>query len=533
MLAESDAVFVMVVGEQGEIADGGLPVLKVDPATGGIAGDRDLTTPQLPTLGPDDPAYIFFTSGTSGQPKGILGLHKGLAHFLHWQSTTFAIGPQDRAAQLTALSFDVVLRDIFTPLTSGASLCLPADETDLAPDRLWGWLARERITLLHTVPSLMQHWLNGTAEANGLPDLRWVFVAGEPLTESLVRRWRAAQPASRLVNLYGPTETTLAKCCYVVPPDPAPGIQPVGRPLPDTQVWILNTAGQLCGPGELGEIVIRTPFRTRGYLTPAVDEHKRFAPNPFCTDANDRVYYTGDQGRYRTDGLIEILGRRDHQVKIRGVRVEPDEASAVLSRHPQVKACVVVAHKPAHVEPRLVAYVVASPALDPAALKQYLSLSLPGVMIPAQFVFLDHLPLTLNGKVDRRALPAPVLQAASPAVFVPPQSDAEILLARVWAEVLNLEQVSVHANFFEIGGDSISALQVVSRARREGVTLSARQLFQRQTIAELAPVLALAAPPADAAARPGVAEGEAPFPLAGLSLQDLDDLIADLNESEP
>jgi aryl carrier-like protein len=270
------------------------------------------------------------------------------------------------------------------------------------------------------------------------------------------------------------------------------------------------------------------------------------------------VYHTGDRGRYQPAGQIEILGRCDQQVKIRGVRVEPDELSAALCRHPQVNACVVVAHQPPEGEPILTAYVAAPNPPSPVDLRHFLSLSLPSAMIPARFMFLEQLPVTANGKVDRRALPEPAQPAASPVAFVQPQTDAESFLAGVWAEVLNLGQVSVHANFFELGGDSISALQVVARARRQGFKLSARQLFQHQTIADLAQVLRPMMPAASAAgpttlpgASPtfdagraggeagaglpspeGSGAGEPSFPLAGLNAQDLDDLLSDLNDSE-
>ena len=297
----------------------------------------------LPRVSSNDPAYIFFTSGTSGVPKAVLGSQKGLSHFLRWQRETFGVGPGDRCSQLIGLSFDAVLRDIFLPLTSGSSLHLPDRREDTGSSRIVSWLEREGITILHTVPSVAQSWLSALPVGARLARLRWTFLTGEPLTGGLVRRWISAFPkAGRIVNLYGPTETTLVKCFYIVPEDPPAGIQPVGHPLPDTQALILTEGPQLCGIGEVGEIVLRTPFRSLGYVNAIREQQDRFVPNPFRIDGDDVVYRTGDRGRYRLDGSVAIHGRFDDQVKIRGVRVEPAEVAAVLSGHRSVASCVVV-----------------------------------------------------------------------------------------------------------------------------------------------------------------------------------------------
>jgi non-ribosomal peptide synthetase component F len=221
---------------------------------------------------PDEPAYLFFTSGTTGRPKGIRGTHGGLAHFLAWQRATFALAPDDRIAQLTSLSFDVVLRDLFLALTSGAALCLPPP--DLEPAHPWPWFAAAGVTRLHAVPALAALWLDRAAVP--LPRLRTVFFAGEPLPAALVQRWRAvAGPGHEIINLYGPTETTLAKCWYRVPDPPPPGVQPVGQPLPEAEVFVLDEAGRPCADGVAGELVIRTPHRTLGYLDDAAGSRPR------------------------------------------------------------------------------------------------------------------------------------------------------------------------------------------------------------------------------------------------------------------
>ena len=468
-------------------------VLFVDPAKGCTVNaevGQNLEARSLPEVSSGAPAYIFFTSGTTGVPKGILGCHKSLSHFLEWQRETFAIGSNDRVAQLTSLSFDVVLREIFLPLTSGGTLCLPEVAESLDIDAIIAWLERERISVLHASPSLAQSWLASDTRGASLRGIRYVFFAGEPLMETLVRRWRAAFPSSELVNLYGPTETTLAKCFYRVPSEIPYGVQPVGRPLPETQALVFDENHQLCGINEPGEIVLRTPFRSLGYINAPEENQARFVKNPFRDDAQDLLYFTGDSGRYGPDGTLEILGRVDDQVKIHGVRVEPAGVSAILARHPSVKSCFVVARKNEQDEICLVAYVVASKQEKTTStqLRSYLVEQLPAPMIPAFFVFLDSLPLTLNGKVDRSSLPAP--DQSMPALektFVVPRTPVEKLIADIWSDLLKLESVGIRDNFFELGGHSLIATQFVSRIRRElNLEIPLRAIFEMPTIESLA-----------------------------------------------
>src|SRR5262245_9231819 len=316
----------------------------------------------LPEPVPNDPAYVFFTSGTTGIPKAVMGTNKGLSHFIHWQKSTFAVGPQDRCAQLTSLSFDVVLRDLFLPLVSGGTLCLPDETMDVASDRVLEWMDQERITVFHAVPAIAQRWLVAPGGTVKLRNLRWAFFAGEPLTETFVEQWRECLPhTGKIVNLYGPTETTLVKLFHVVPDELSFGIQPIGEPLPQTQALVLNKSGEVCGVGEPGEIVIRAPFRTLGYFNAPDEQEKRFKVNRFRNDPSDLVYWTGDLGRYRLDGTLDFLGRTDDQVKIRGVRIEPAEVAAVLGRHPMVKGSFVTTRDGPDGENVLVAYAVTSP----------------------------------------------------------------------------------------------------------------------------------------------------------------------------
>ena len=449
-------------------------------------------TARLPDVTPENPAYIFFTSGTTGIPKGVLGVHKGLSHFLDWQRDTFAITAEDRVAQLTSLSFDAMLRDVFLPLTSGATLCLPESNDDFGADDVIGWLERERISVLHAVPSLAQSWLANRKVF--LPDLRLVFSMGEPLADALVRQWQVTSlHRAQVVNLYGPTETTLVKCFYRVPSDLRPGVQPAGVPLPQTQALVLGDDNQLCGVNEPGEIVLRTPFRSLGYVNAPQENHQRFIVNPFRDDGRDLVYFTGDVGRYASDGMLDILGRTDDQVKIRGVRIEPAEVAAVLARHPAVESCFVAARKNPQGETALVAYVVASKhGATSTKLRSHLGEQLPAAFIPTSLVFLDSLPLSLNGKVDRRALPDPDWAGSERGIaFVEPRNFFEIKLAHIWAEVLKVERVGVYDDFFHRGGHSLLAMQFVARTRAAlQIEISLRMLFENPILENLACAIA-------------------------------------------
>ncbi|MCC6499597.1 MAG: amino acid adenylation domain-containing protein [Anaerolineales bacterium] len=448
---------------------------------------EDEATDIQPALSGDAPAYIFFTSGTTGTPKGVRGNHNGLSHFLVWQRNTFDVQSSDRAAQLTALSFDVVLRDIFLVLVSGATLCLPEDNIELDAEATLKWLGRNRISIIHTVPALAQMWLGGHAAESYLPELRWVFFAGEPLKDSLVHQWRKYFPECQIVNLYGPTETTMAKCFYQIPSQIHQGIQPVGAPLPQTQALIINKAGRLCGIGEVGEIVIRTPFRTLGYINAPEENARKFFRNPFRDDEHDLVYHTGDQGRYRLDGYLDILGRIDDQVKIRGNRIELSEIESALCQHPDVKQAVVSLWEDETGDKRLAAYIVPVDLQFPKRheLKGYLQQLLPPYMLPASYILVDAIPLTSNGKINRRALPDPDFQSGQD-FYIAPQSQLQELLVGIWSDVLHLEKVGIHESFFDLGGHSLLATQIMSRIRQvTRVDLPLRVLFEFPTVAGL------------------------------------------------
>jgi len=455
------------------------------PASLGTAGGEALCfeEPQ-----PDAPAYIFFTSGSTGVPKAVLGCHKGLDHFIDWQIGQFGITPADRVAQLTSLSFDVLLRDVFLPLAAGATLCIPTVEESSSPVN---WLERARITVLHVVPTRANSWLDDVPDGVGLEHLRWLFLAGEPLSRALLDKWRRAFPRSgRIVNLYGPTETTLVKSFYEVPAHPRELVMPAGTPLPGAQLLILRDGWQLCGIGERGEIAIRTPYRTLGYRNSPGEMQARFVRSPFTDDARDIVYLTGDCGMYRADGSVMMLGRLDDQVKIRGVRVEPAEVAAVLAGIPGVAACHVGVLADARGDAMLAAWVVASGAQPPdaAELKAALATRLPSALVPSAYAFLDALPRLPNGKIDRASLPAPAVTHES--AYLAPEGEIEPQLAAVWAELLGVARVGAGDDFFLLGGHSLLATRLVMRVhRRFGVDLPLRSVFEHPTLAGLARVI--------------------------------------------
>jgi len=473
MLNQAAATYLLYVGEQrreDRWMQRSTTVIHVDEENGEAIGHKADVEYDLPSISPEDAAYIFFTSGTTGTPKGILGQHKGISHFLNWQREIFEVCPSDRSAQLTGLSFDVVIRDVFLPLTSGATLCLPLKRDDLLFPDILDWLEREEISLLHTVPSLASSWLLDPPSGISLHKLRYVFFAGEPLTDELVNRWRDAFPGSaEIINLYGPTETTLAKCFYRVPDKPRIGTQPVGKPLPETQALVLSKTNQLCGVGEAGEIVIRTPFRSLGYINAPEEKQKRFVKSPFRDDDSDVLYYTGDGGRYLPDGSLEILGRLDDQIKLRGVRVEPGEIQSVLRQDPNVREALVMAREEETGKKYLVAYIVVNRNRPPTTseIRQLLRERLPEYMIPSFFVRIGYFSLTPNGKVDISVLPKPdTSQPEGENEFIAPRNDIEIKLAEIWRRILGVDSVGVLDNFFDLGGDSFLALRTFAHIRR-------------------------------------------------------------------
>jgi len=491
MLQVARAKLLLYVDETAP-TEASLPLVQVHPHTAQLTSPPVKNSP-LPNLSPNDAAYIFFTSGSTGIPKGVLGCQKGLSHFLHWQKHTFTVTPQDRCAQLTNLSFDAVLRDVFLPLTSGATLCLPSLGDELNPAAMFTWLETEQISLLHIVPSLAQAWLIKVPPNISLRYLRRIFFVGEPLREKLIYQWREHFPQmGEMINFYGPTETTLIKCYHRISQEPLPGIQPIGVPLPETQALILADNNRLCGIGEPGEIALRTPFRSLGYLNAPEEQQCRFRSNPFREDNTDVLYYTGDLGRYRPDGSLEILGRFDNQIKIKGIRVELEEIEAFLTRHPAVENAAVWKF-PDETDERLIAYVVPKPGQEPTSveLRNFLKQQLPEYLLPSNYLLLEKLPLTSNGKVNRRALPKPEhFEPPSQKILVAPRDALELQVSQIWKSLLPIQDIGIYDNFFDLGGHSLLAITLLDQIEKtleKGIPMI--DFFQSPTIAKIADIL--------------------------------------------
>jgi amino acid adenylation domain-containing protein len=493
MLADAKAVYLISI--QQDAADGDhATTISLTALAGEHAAQPAVLTPVVPrsfqpaSYEPNEPLYIFFTSGSSGRPKGILGRYNSLSHFIQWQRDTFQVDATDRIAQLTMLSFDPILRDLFLPLTSGATLCLPPK--DLLPAEELRWLEQSKITILHIVPSRVRLWLHHQ-ESTPVLSLRYTFFAGEALPGVLARSWlQVCPPKSRIVNLYGPTETTLAKSYYLLPRHSSDATQPIGIPQPGVQLLIINRDNQLCGIGEPGEIVIRTPYSSLGYLNPTPEDTERFQINWFTQQPEDILYRTGDQGRYLPDGNISILGRLDHQIKIHGVRVELQEIESLLSRHPGVSNCAVVPYHRTAEAMELAAYIVSKQEpLDSNELRRHLALWLPITMLPSAFVSLPSLPLLPNGKIDRQALAA--LQVPVPSFeVVEAKTEVEKMLVGLWEDLLRVKGIGVNQSFFELGGDSLLAIRLFSEVERlTGMRLPLATLFNAPTVRQMCDTL--------------------------------------------
>lgn len=463
----------------------------------GDGGPRSDRAPAVPEPDPESLCYVFFTSGSTGRPKGIAGRLKAIDHFIRWEIETFAIDESCRVSQLTSPGFDAILRDVFVPLATGGTLCAPADrEVVLDGARLADWIDGERLTLVHCTPSVFRSLLRQDLTADHFPALRYVLLAGEPLLPADVRRWSEIFCGRiELVNLYGPSETTMTKLFYRVrPEDGEARMIPVGQPMPGARAIVLDEEGAPCPPGQVGEIVLRTPYRSLGYLNQPELTASVFVRNPFSDQPDDLIYRTGDLGRLREDGLLEVLGRRDQQVKVRGVRVEMAPIEEALRYLPAVRDAAVVDRTDAQGDKFLCAYLVLGEdpdhpgEPDAGRLREDLASRLPEAMVPSAFVRLETLPRTLTGKLDRRALPDPGKMAGRlSAERVAPRTPLEAKLAALFSELLSMPEIGVRESFFALGGHSLLAAQLLARIRAElGVEVPLGRIFQVATVESLA-----------------------------------------------
>jgi amino acid adenylation domain-containing protein/non-ribosomal peptide synthase protein (TIGR01720 family) len=444
--------------------------------------------PQSSVCG-DSLAYVIYTSGSTGLPKGAMNTHGAISNRVLWMQDAYNLQADDVVLQKTAFSFDVSVWEFFWPLVTGARLVLARAGGQRDSQYLVELIKDCGVTTLHFVPSMLTAFLEEPTAAE-CHSLRRVMCSGEALTIELQERFFERFETTELHNLYGPTEAAVDVTYWNCRRAGARQSVPIGRPIANTAVYILDEQMQVAPVGVRGELYIGGVAVGRGYWRQAGLTAERFVPHPYCSEMGSRLYRTGDICRWLSDGNIEYLGRSDDQVKIRGHRIELGEVESALRRCAGISECVVIASDDAGSGQRLVAYVVADETEEPESRLQWrreLSEQLPDYMIPAVFMVLTEIPVTVNGKLDRRALPAPeVRRAELSREYAIAQTATEELLVNIWSEVLRVKRIGVHDNFFELGGDSILSLQIVAKAAQAGLHLLPKQLFKYQTIAELA-----------------------------------------------
>jgi amino acid adenylation domain-containing protein len=507
-----------------------------------ICVDRDWTTigaaptdnPAAPT-DPDQLAYIIYTSGSTGKPKGVQVTHRNVVRLFSATQAWFAFGAQDVWTLFHSYAFDFSVWELWGALLYGGRLVIVPYLTSRSPEAFYDLLCAEHVTVLNQTPSAFTQLIRVDGERAAALDLRLVIFGGEALDFASLRPWiaRRGDQQPQLINMYGITETTVHVTYHPLTAGEIAAAQGsrIGRAIPDLQLYVLDRYQQLAPIGVAGELYVGGAGLARGYLNRPALTAERFGVNPWSAHG-ERLYKTGDVVRYLADGALEYLGRSDQQVKIRGFRIELGEIEATLLSHPALRDVVVRARQTgeggALGEKQLVAYVVAQPGetVTIGELRSFLKTHLPEYMTPASFVMLPALPLTINGKVDDRALPAPGAERPDLAeAYVAPQTRAEEQLATVWQTVLGLSRVGVHDNFFALGGDSIRSVRVLALAKQAGLQFSLQQLFQYQTIHELAQVLEISE------TTPTPAPRTAPFSL--ISSADRERLPANVEDAYP
>lgn len=450
-----------------------------------------------------DPAYVAFTSGSTGEPKGVLCRHGPITHFLPWQKEAFQLREEDRFAMLSGFAYSHLHRDVFTALSLGATLCIPNPSEARSPEHLARWLQRNAVTVLHLTPALGQLLL--TSGDARLPSVRRVFFGGDVLTTEMVASIRRLAPTATVGSFYGATESQRAVGYFEFANESAADIRvsnksiPLGRGIKDVQLLVLNRSQQLAGIGELGELFVRSPHLAEGYIGDEKRTEQMFIVNPFTNDSQDQLYRTGELGRYLPNGNVEWAGRNDRRVNIRGFRVELEEIEAVLKQHPAVMEAAVVAQNFDELnsdqpnpksDRRLVAFIVAQEPRDGLIdlLRSSASEKLPDYMVPSIFVVLDKLPLSPNGKVDYHALPPAQLSFAGVTDgFIQPRNETETILCRIFSQVLGIDQVGINDNFFRLGGHSLLAAQAAARIKQAlGIGLDLRVFLESPTVVGLA-----------------------------------------------
>ncbi|WEQ54975.1 non-ribosomal peptide synthetase [Komagataeibacter nataicola] len=432
------------------------------------------TAPELASLAPHNLAYVIYTSGSTGTPKGVAVEHRNIVASTTARVSAYRAGTTDVSLLLSSVAFDSSIALLFGSLCSGGELHIATSRVQHDPADVSAYILQKRVTLTLCVPSFATYF-----SENALGQLSGLIVAGEASTAAIVSTLLQQNSNLKLFNEYGPTEctvwATIYQCAVASITDPLP----IGRPIANTRIYLLDGQGEPVPPGVAGELYIGGAGVARGYLNRPDLTAERFLDDPFARTPGARMYRTGDLARYRPDGNIEFLGRADQQVKIRGFRIEPGEIEARLTECSGVRTAAVIAREDIPGDRRLVGYVVPEPDAtpDPATLRRALAAVLPDYMVPAALVLLDALPLTPNGKLDRKALPAPDDSAFVRAEYVAPTGKVETALAKIWQDLLGLERIGRTDNFFELGGHSLLAVQMMERLRRIGLPTEVRTLF--------------------------------------------------------
>lgn len=436
------------------------------------------------TVQSEQVAYVIYTSGSTGQPKGVRVPQRALLNLVQWHQQAFSVTPSDRATLLASPAFDASVWEIWPYLAAGSRIHVVPDSTRSDPNGLRDWLVNERITISFVPTALAERLITLTWPSD--TPLRYLLTGADSL-----HKFPPADLPFVFVNNYGPTECAVVSTSGMVPAAAsAIELPTIGRPIANVQVYIVNELGKEVPTGEIGEICISGSNVALGYLNAPELTAAKFVPNPFDSEPDSRLYRTGDLGRYLPDGQIAFAGRLDEQIKVRGYRVEPNEVTAVLSRHPAIRECAVVACGDNAADKSLLAYVVFNSASEAKAegLRQFLSTQLPEFMIPSRFVSMDELPLNAGGKVDRRCLPAPVSSnSATPETTDRTCTGFEERLSEILSEILGVQGINVEDNFFLLGGHSLLATQLIARIHQAfDVDLRLRAIFDTPTIAELA-----------------------------------------------
>ncbi|WP_375772564.1 non-ribosomal peptide synthase/polyketide synthase [Archangium gephyra] len=515
----SDSLTPLLV-TQAHLADE-LPVqsqllVLVDSEWDSLIAHQPTHSPKVP-VAPGNLAYVIYTSGSTGRPKGAMLEHRGVVNYLHWCTQAYSIAQGNGSPVHSSLSFDLTVTSLLAPLTVGRPVLL-VPESQGVQGLGQALLSGDNFSLVKLTPShlrLLEQQLPAD-NASGLT--RSFIIGGEALTSDMLAFWRQHAPSTTLVNEYGPTETVVGCCVHTVQPHEAStGSVSIGRPIANTRLYVLDAHLRPVPTGIPGELFIGGAQVGRGYLGRPELTAERFLPDSFSSTPGARLYRTGDKARWLPDGSLEYLGRLDFQVKLRGFRIELGEIESALELHSEVRQSLVLVREDSPGDKRLVAYVVPHSGAQPPSsttLRDFLQSKLPEYMVPQAFVSLDTLPLTSNGKVDRAALPAPDLsRSALETTYVAPRNDVEQRLCDVWAQVLRLPQVGIHDNFFDLGGDSLLCVKLVARAAEVGLAMQVNQMFQHQTVSELARVVGTTAPPTVAAEDLGAPRAEEQLPL--------------------